>query len=254
MAMLRRLCPGPRMRPRRPRSLLEAAQSGLSAGPWTKATANENEAEYAAASEELIVVYEKKLACEAERFQEVQEALERHRLDAANSAAANADAGRRMKMAHHEALGRANEKLREEKAVMKQYVEYVHARYDEVMDIEDVRHDREMANIATGQAKDYESIVKALAEMRGQKAILQRRNKDMAEEIMQWKDELAASKEEVREREETLAKMRRASGPKDKSPGTFHSNTDRKPLDTCGRGSRLSSHQRRQCMTSNAKT
>ena len=35
------------------------------------------EAEYAAASEELIVVYEKKLACEAERFQEVQEALEK---------------------------------------------------------------------------------------------------------------------------------------------------------------------------------
>ena len=92
---------------------------------------------------------------------------------------------------------RAEDDLRTAEAdqsVVRDYVGYVKARYTEILEETDKAHDLQIAEIQNKQNSEHEHTIKLYNETRGEKVILQRRNKELAEQMMRYQDELSEVK------------------------------------------------------------
>lgn len=153
---------------------------------------------------------------EAQRYQELQEELLR-------KDALLEERSRRMQEQREsemesvkEAAKHDLEAVKSEQAALRGYVDYVKERYAEVIQTEESRHDDEVSAIAASQTKAMEELEKKVHTLRSQKVANERKVKQVNDELMRAKFELAECKQQISElelmNEDLKGEIRRQEG------------------------------------------
>ena len=92
--------------------------------------------------------------------------------------------------------------------MVRDYVGYVKARYTEILEETDKVHDLQVGEIQNKQNAEQEHTIKLYNETRGEKVILQRRNKELSEQMMRYQDELSEAKMLMQEERQMFEELK----------------------------------------------
>jgi len=167
------------------------------------------ENQYGTAADTLVLAYEKKLLYEARRYQDLEETHLRQVAEfqkkLRDKDACRAEESAKAK---EEQLA-AVKNLEGGQDALKQYAEYVKTRYEEVMQQQEDEYERKIMELERSKVDGFDKISNRANELRSQKAVLDRKVKNMTEEILQLRFQLAEARQGAQDKDGEISELAR---------------------------------------------